>query len=140
MLVVQKIILIILLFISAAAISCNSSRTSKNEAGKENLKNEKPNPPVPLPPGQADVDAVIKDYSESNADIIATISINEVLRYGASTPPLAQGSEVKLLISKQLNDNKKDIFKKGEELLIRISFNRGMNNKRLWKLVSFINK
>lgn len=139
MLIIKNILIAVLFFTGVYAVSCNSSRSSGDRTNNENVKDERPKPPVPLPPGQADIKAVIKDYSENDAGIIASVEIDEVLRYGAATPPLAKGSEIRILIPEQVNSNQKDKFNKGNLLLMRISFNRGMANKGSWKLVSLIN-
>lgn len=139
MFIIKNILIVVLFLTGIYAVSCNSSRSAGNRTNNENVKNEKPKSPIPLSPDQADVKATVKDYSGNDDRIIASIEINEVLRYGASTPHLTKGSEIKLLIPEQLSDNQQNKFKKENLLLMRISFNRGLDNKGSWKLVSIIN-
>lgn len=140
MLIVQKIIFILLLIISAAAISCNSSRSSEDKASRETVKSEKPNSSIPLPPGQSDIKAIVKNHSENGNNILAVIKVDEVLKNGPSAPPIAPGSEIELLIPKQYVNNNENRISAGDTLSMRISFNHGINNENTWKFEMLLNK
>ncbi len=136
----KHLIIIVLFFVGMSAVSCNSSRSSEKDNSKGDTKVEKPDVPSPPPPGQADVKALIEEYSENENIITADIKITEVLRYGPSTPPLAPGSEIKLSLKKQASDKEKDKFIKGSTTFMRISYNQGINDKNGWEFVMFIEK
>jgi len=140
MLITKNYLIVVMFFIGVVIISCNSSRSSEDKMSKENPKTEKPDPSIPPSPGQADVKALVKDLSENASNIIADVSIGEVLAYGASTPPLAPGTEVNILISKQAIIKNGNKIEQGKTLSMRISFNHGVNNNNAWKFVMFINK
>jgi hypothetical protein len=139
MLIPKNFPIVVIFLVGISAVSCNSSRSADEKMSQKNQKADKPYPSIPPPPGQADVNALVKDLSENASNITADISINEVLQYGASTPPLAAGTELNILIPKQSINNNKSKIKTGKIISLRISFSKGVNNNN-WKFVMFINK
>ena len=92
----KKYLIFILIFIYGIIIlSCNSSYIHSNTSGIKPAEFERTKP---LSPGQADIEAEVKNITENEKNIVAEISINKVLQYGSTARPLAPGSEIQLFI------------------------------------------
>ena len=104
----SKILLICLCFTAAA---CTSSKNENEELEtasthelNDNPENSKPEttPPDPVvapAPGSVQVQAEIIDFEATSKGYHCELKIVSVDKYGANTPPLAQGQIVKALIA-----------------------------------------
>ncbi|MGD8428618.1 MAG: hypothetical protein PVH63_13425 [Balneolaceae bacterium] len=88
-----------------------------------------PPPENTVAPGTVMIEAQIRavDYSDGSPERI-TISVNEVLGYGSSTPPIAPDSKLILNVSGFLRANPeyRDVFKKGADLRAVLAYREGL--------------
>ena len=91
-------ILLLTLGLSLLLVGCASG--TKNEAGEPST-DEGTTAPA-LGPGSARVSATVIGYQEVQNAFLCTLNIQQVHRYGASTPPLPVGTEIEVLMHKRL--------------------------------------
>jgi hypothetical protein len=114
-------------------ISCSSSdETKENNETRDSLKLSKS-----IPPGTADIKAEILDYKEINDDLIFRLKILEVTAYGASTPPLPVGTEIKAYVPKDLLPDESQEIKEQKIIQARFSYFKTPGENQYWELVMF---
>ena len=58
-----------------------------------------PSPPPPIAPGTAQITATILSAEETEAGFHCILRVEQVLRYGATTPPLPAGADIQALVA-----------------------------------------
>jgi len=114
---------------------CTSKDTNIQENGQTKML--KKSHAAQLPPGTADVTATVISVDTKDNVNHAIIRIDTVHGYGASTKPLAEGSEIEVLISKANEESISKILKPKSARKMRIRFSsRGMGQKNSWEIIS----
>ncbi len=123
-----------IILITLANLSCSSSEEIKNEnkVERDSLKYL-----VSVPPGMADVKAIVLKFTEENEDLVCQLKIQEVFAYGVSVSPLPPGTEIRLYISKNLLEKESKKIKDGEVIFARISQIRAPRDKEYWEIIMF---
>ncbi len=132
----NTVIIVILVVLSISLISCCTSKdTNIQENGQ--IKMLKKSHASQLPPGTADITATVLSLETKDNVSYALIKIDTVHGYGASTRPLAEGSEIKVLITKTNEESISKILKPKSAQKMRVRFSaKGMGQSGRWEIIS----
>ena len=120
-------------------VSCsNSKKTSENNA--EN----KPKAEVPLAPGYVQAMLKITNIEEEGTKNIVSARVIEVLKYGSSTDPVAEGAIIRFYSTDELLSDLTDAYSNNESLNATLSNAQGRmiensNTFKLWSLITITN-
>lgn len=130
----------------AIALNCCTCISKNETVQNKTNKVVRPLPEIPLPPGTADVQAWMQDYSEEENSFLCKLKVSEVDGYGPATPPLPQGYVMTLYISKSLlkknNYDADKIFLKGKLIKMRVRYEEPMlqgDSLERWIAMGFSN-
>jgi hypothetical protein len=84
-------------------IGC-AGQVEEKQMDSKSETNQPPPPPKSLAPGTAIIEAQVVSVTETDSDIQCKVKVHKVLRYGSSTKPIANKSELNLHISKSQTD------------------------------------
>ncbi len=116
-------------------LGCSSSKQKKED---ETAVNDTLRYQIPIPPGNAAVRGLVLNIDSTGDEPVYQIRIVEVFEYGASTPVLPAGTELRLYTRPGLSEEERKILSVGNETGIQISHIRGMGDLEYWSLVKFI--
>jgi hypothetical protein len=127
--------LVMILFSVYFASCCSSKENTELRMIKNKIDR-----PISIPPGTADIKAEIINIIDDEENYLLKLRIIDVIRYGAGTSPLPQGTKIEAYIPKALFENEPNKIKSNELIFVRVSEVKAMGDRRYWEIIMFINK
>ena len=94
-------ILIVGLIVLTLAACASSKKRKRNQAEAEQTATAPPNV-APVSPGSAQVAVKILSFEETPGGYHCRIKVQRVDAYGSGTPPLPEGSDIEILVRKDI--------------------------------------
>ncbi len=132
--------LIVIVLFGLFLVSCCTTKESST-VKEEQTKILKKSHPRQLPPGIAEISATILKFENSGNTNYCLMKIDTVYGFGASTKPLATGTEMKISVDKIVSGNNTEsitkLFKPNSKHKMRIRYGGiGMGKKGEWEIIS----